>query len=114
MILPPEYDVQAVSVPWYTPETWRELCALPEAEIEISYEQYLDKHRRMVAELVRDGMRVVEAPIDIKQMVEWCHKHGYTANGNGRAVFGSALLCAQEHGEDVMTVPFEDRTRGLP
>jgi hypothetical protein len=94
---------------WYTPETWRELQAIPEAEIEMSYPQFVRKVERMIAGFEAEGARVVRVPIDVAQMVAWCHRHGYEADTRGRALFGSALTIALEDGRDVMTMPFEDR-----
>ena len=72
---------------WYTPATWRELRAIPEAKIEMSYPQFVRKVERMIAGFEARGLRVVKVPINVTQMVEWCHRHGYEADTTGRAAF---------------------------
>jgi hypothetical protein len=96
---------------WYTPEAWRELQAIPEAAIEMNYAQFVRKCERLIAEFAAQGYRVVKLPIDIGQMTEWCHRHGYEIDDKGRAAFGAVLTCAHDQGLDVMAVDFEDATR---
>ena len=94
---------------WYSPETWRELRAVPEAKIEMSYPQFVRKVERMVAGFEAEGIRVVMVPINVAQMVAWCHRHGYEADSRGRALYGAVLTMAIKAGRDVMTMPFENR-----
>jgi hypothetical protein len=105
------YDVRDMGVAWYTPEAWRKLCAHPEAKIQKTYSEYLRSYDRVIAGYAAHGIRVVKLPIDIAQMAEWCHAHGYEIDGKGRAVFGSALMAAHDAGKDIMTMPFRDDTR---
>jgi hypothetical protein len=105
------YDVRDVGVAWYTPETWRDLRARPEAKIEKTYPEYIRSYERAVAGYTAQGFRVVKLPIDIPLMVQWCHAHGYEIDSKGRASFGAALLLARDAGKDIMTMPFHDRTR---
>jgi hypothetical protein len=105
------YDVRDMGAAWYTPETWRELRAHPEAKIEKTYSEYVRGYERAVAGYTAQGFRVVKLPIDIALMVEWCHAHGYEIDGKGRAVFGAALMNAHGTGRDIMTTPFRDDTR---
>jgi hypothetical protein len=95
----------------YTPETWQELAAHPEAKIDKTYAEYLRTCERMIAEFKARGVRVVRQPINVAQMIEWCHKHGYEIDSAGRARFGAALELAQGAGLDVMTMPLRDTTR---
>jgi hypothetical protein len=76
-----------MSMAWYTPETWRELQAIPEAEIEI-LRTYCGYVKRLIAGLTAQGWRVVKVPVNVSQMVEWCHRHGYEADTRGRAAYG--------------------------
>jgi hypothetical protein len=103
----------ALGMAWYTPTTWRELRAIPEAKIEMSYSQFVRKVERMISEFTAQGIRVVKVPVNVGQMVKWCHRHGYEVDTKGRAVFGATLTLALEDGQDVMTMPFEDRTRSV-
>jgi hypothetical protein len=98
-----------VGMAWYTLSTWRELRAIPEAKIEISYPQFVRKVARLIAGYEAQGFRVVKTPINVAQMVEWCHRNGYEVDTTGRTVFGVALIAAIETGRDVMTMPVEDR-----
>ena len=43
---------------WYTPATWRELQAIPEAKIEMSYPQFVRKVERMIAGYEAQGVQV--------------------------------------------------------
>ena len=96
---------------WYSPDAWRELCAMPEAGIEITYPEYVRKFERLLAGYAAQGFRVVKVPVDVTLMVAWCRRHGYDIDDKGRAVFGAALMCARDAGQDVMTMPVEDPTR---
>jgi hypothetical protein len=96
---------------WYTPATWRELRAIPEAKITMSYSQFARKVERMTADYRTQGINVVKFPINVAEMVAWCRKHGYAVDSHGRAVFGAALAAAHDAGRNVMDMPFTDRTR---
>jgi hypothetical protein len=45
----------SVAMAWYTPEAWRELQALPEAQIEMTYSEHLRKCERIIATDLRSG-----------------------------------------------------------
>ena len=107
------YDVRVIGISWYTPQTWRELCAHPEAEIEKTYSEYVHATERLIADYTAQGFRVVREPIDIAQMIEWCHKHGYEIGGIGRAAHGATLQYCRDSGDDIMTVVFTDDTRTM-
>jgi hypothetical protein len=102
---------RTVGIAWYTPTTWRELRAIPEAKVKMSYSQYVRKVEQMIEGFAAEGICGVKTPIDVGQMVTWCRRHGYDVDSKGRAAFGVALTMALEAGKDVMTMPFEDRTR---
>lgn len=101
--------IKTMGIAWYSPETWQELSALPEAKIEKSYSDFLHTFERLVDRFTAQGLRVEKMPIDLSQMTAWCHKHGYEIDGAGRAAFGAVLALSE--GLDVMTVPFKDDTR---
>jgi hypothetical protein len=103
----------AVAMAWYTPATWRELQAIPEAKVQMSYSQFVRKIERMISEFTAQGIQVVKVSVNVSEMVEWCHQHGYEADSRGSAAFGAALTMALEAGQDVMTMRFEDRTRSV-
>ena len=103
-------DHNAIGVAWFTPETWRELRAHPEAKIEDTYSEYVRRYERALAAFTAQGFRVVKVPIDISLMIEWCHAHGYEIDSGGRAVFATVLL-ANDAGEDVMSIEFRDDAR---
>ena len=98
---------------WYTPETWRELDAVPGSGLQMTYPEFVAKVDRQIAAFAREGVRVVKLPIDVAQMVEWCRRHGYENDSKGRAAFGAALAAAQAAGADVMVGAVEDRTRSI-
>jgi hypothetical protein len=102
-----------LAMAWYTPSTWRELQAIPEAKVTMSYGEFVRKVERMTADYAAEGIQVVRYPINVGQMVEWCHLHGYEVNSRGRAVFGGALATAHGEGRNVMDMPFTDRTRAV-
>lgn len=52
------YDIRVLSMAWYTPETWQQLAAIPEAEIEITYPQFGRKCERLIADYTAQGFRV--------------------------------------------------------
>jgi hypothetical protein len=108
MVATPE---ACIGMGWYTPATWRELRAIPEAKIEMTYSALMRKCERSIAEFRAQGVQVVKIPINVSQMVEWCRKHGYEIDTRGRAAFGAAWMTAHNSGRDVMAMPFEDRTR---
>lgn len=101
--------MSAIGMSWYSKETWQELQAIPEAKIEMTYPQFVSKVERQIAAMRAQGYAVEKVPINIGQMVAWCHKHGYEVDSAGRSVFGVVLMTARAEGLDVMTMPFEDR-----
>ena len=106
-----KYGVSVIAMAWYTPATWRELRAIPEAGIELSYSAFVRKCERRIADYIAQGFRVEKVPVDIGQMKAWCRKHGYALDAKGRAAFGAALAMARDSGEDVMAARFRDNTR---
>jgi hypothetical protein len=98
-----------IGVAWYSPETWRELCALPEAKIDKTYSEFVRTYEGIVSGCAARGVQAVKVPIDIALMVEWCRKHGYEIDSKGRTAFVAALMLAGK--DDVMTMPFRDNTR---
>jgi hypothetical protein len=71
------------------------------------------KVERMTAEFEAEGVQVVKYPINVAQMVEWCHRHGYEVNSRGRATYGGALATAHGEGRNVMDMPVTDLTRAV-
>jgi hypothetical protein len=106
-----DYGIRVIHMGWYTPATWRELRAIPEAGIELSYSAFVRKCERRIPDYIAQGFRVEKVPVDIGQMKAWCGKHGYALDAKGRAAFGAALVTARESGEDITTLPVEDNTR---
>ena len=106
-----KYGISVICMGWYTPATWRELRAIPEAGIEMSYSAFVRKCERRIADYIARGFRVEKVPVDIGRMKAWCGKHGYALDAKGRAAFGAALAVARESGEDVMAARFRDDTR---
>jgi hypothetical protein len=100
-----------IAMGWYTPETFRELRAHPEAKIEKQYSDWVRDCESFIAGCPSQGLRVVKVPIDIPLMIEWCHARGYEIDSAGRAVFAGMLLGAQDAGDDIRTVSFSDDTR---
>jgi hypothetical protein len=98
---------------WYTPSTWRELQAIPEAKITMSYDEYMRKVERMTADYEAEGIHVIRVPINVAQMVAWCRKHGYDVDTRGRAAYGAALATAHGEGRNVMDMPVTDLTRAV-
>jgi hypothetical protein len=98
---------------WYSPATWRELRAIPEAKIEMTYPQFVRKVERMITGFEAQGVQVVKVPVNVSQMVAWCHRHGYEADTRGRAAYGAVLTMAAADGRDVMTVPVEIREHSV-
>jgi hypothetical protein len=64
-----------VAISWYSPEAWRELEAIPEAKIKMSYKKFVHKVERVIAEI--QDLEVVKFDINIAQMIEWCRRNGY-------------------------------------
>lgn len=104
-------DSNVLGVAWYSPLGWAELCALPGAAIEKTYDEFVRTFERAVAEFAAQGVRTVKVQVDGAQMVEWCCKYGMAPDAAARAKFGLALMFARQQGRDVMSVPVEDGTR---
>jgi len=76
-----------IGVAWYSPETWRELCALPGAGITKTYSEFVRGYEGIVAGCAARGVQAVKVPIDIALMVEWCRKHGLRDRQQGAHCF---------------------------
>jgi hypothetical protein len=105
--------VADIGIPWYTPQTWQELSAHPEAKISDTFSEYVRRYDRATAAFAAQGFRAVKVPVDVALMVEWCHAHGYEIDSAGRAVFVTALLAAKDAGDDIMSMEFRDATRTM-
>jgi hypothetical protein len=80
-----------LSLAWYTPAAWERRVAIPEAEIEKTYQEFVRSFEAAMRGLAAQGMRPCKMVIDaadIDEMVEWCHKNGYEVDAKGRACYG--------------------------
>ena len=100
----------AVGISWYSPATWKRLAAIPEAEIEKSYSEYVRAAENIEREFAARGIPTVRLSIDIDQMTEWCRRNGYEIDATGRSAYGVALTAAQDDPE-VLDMPFVDYRR---
>ena len=50
---------EVIGMAWFTPETWRQLRAHPEAKIEDAYSEYVRRYERAIAAFTARGFRVV-------------------------------------------------------
>jgi hypothetical protein len=105
-------DETTLGVAWYSPEAWAQLAAMPEARIEKTYADFVRTFERAVRELAAHGVQAEKIVIDIAEMTEWCHRHGYEVDAKGRATYGSMLLLARDDPE-VLNRPPIDRTRSV-
>jgi hypothetical protein len=100
----------SIGMAWYTPETWKQLAAIPEARIEKSYQDFVHAFERGVREFAACGVQVEKIAIDVAKMAEWCQRNGYQVDTTGRTTYGSMLLLARDDPE-VMNRPPIDKTR---
>jgi len=104
-------QLAGMGVAWYTSKAWKQLEALPEAQIEKSYQDFVRAFNRIMQDLAAQGMRAEKVVIDdIAPMVEWCHRNGYEVDHKGRAAYGALLTMARDD-PDALNAPVIDTTR---
>jgi hypothetical protein len=101
-----------VGLAWYTPEAWKRLAAIPEARIQKSYRAFVQACEAAERGFAAQGITTERVPVDVDQMLEWCHRHGYEIDDRGRAIFGTVLTMARDDLQ-VRDAPFVDSTRVL-
>ena len=107
------YDIRGTSMGVYSAEVWERLLTIPEADIEMTYAEYLRKLERTERDFVARGIEVKKVPIDdVDQMIAWCHRNGYEIDSKGRAVYGAALAMA-DGDPAAMNKPIIDKTRNI-
>jgi hypothetical protein len=90
-----KYHPAAMGIAWYTP-AWKRLAAMPEANIQKTYREYVHATENTERAYAARGIRTTRVTVDIDQMIAWCHRNGYKIDTTGRAVFGVALLMARD------------------
>ena len=105
-------STSTIGVAWYSPETWQQLAAIPEARIQKTYADFVRGFDRIVRDLTMQGIKVEKLTIDIEQMTAWCHRNGYEIDDKGRSVYGSVLTMARDH-PNALQGPVVDKTRVL-
>jgi hypothetical protein len=101
---------EAIGIAWYTPETWKQLAAIPKACIEIDYQHFIRKAEKLEQQFVARGMRTERITIDVERMTAWCHRNGYEIDSKGRSVFVVVQAMARDDPE-ALNAPVDDRTR---
>jgi hypothetical protein len=96
-----------IAMAWYSPATWAQLKAIPEARIEISYDEFVRNFERLLREFVAHGVKVEKVVVDVDQMVAWCHRNGYEANTTGRSIYGTVAVMARDDPK-VLATPIVD------
>jgi hypothetical protein len=107
-----EQIIKGMGMSWYSPESWQRLEAIPEAQIEKSYSDFVQDFNTAKRKFVAQGLEVEKIPVDINHMIAWCHSHGYQIDGKGRAVYGAILVMAREH-PDALDAPVIDNTQDI-
>lgn len=72
-----------VGISYYTREEF-ELArkrGLPGVSEYESYDEWLEDHRKLVSELLKRGVRVVEVVIDTEEFLHWCSINGVGGDG---------------------------------
>lgn len=100
-----------MAMAWYSPEAWLELAAIPEAKIDMTYDEYLRNCHSYIERFKKHNISVDLIPVNVGQMVEWCRKHGCEIDCKGRATFGAVLAACCANGADVMSTGFKDGTK---
>jgi hypothetical protein len=103
--------MSTVGMAWYDAEAWRQLEAIPEADIQKSYRDFVRTFETLARKIAAQGFVVEKIPVDVEQMRAWCHRHGYEIDER-RAVYGTMLLMARDH-PDALDAPVIDNTRTL-
>jgi hypothetical protein len=99
-----------LSVAWYTPAAWARLEAMPEAEIEKTYQEFVRASEGLMRAYAARGLRPRKMVIDVADidgMIEWCHRQGYEIDGKGRAAYGVVRSMGG------LDKPFTDTTRSV-
>lgn len=87
-----------VGVAWYSRATWTELRAhAPDAaDLESTYEDWLDVFHRGVALVEAAGVRPERVEVDLQALVAWCAPTGRPLDSAARAAFVSEQLRLRE------------------
>ena len=84
-------------MPWFTPESWRQLQAVADDKLCGSYQAFVRKTNRAIREFEAQGIEVEKFSIDVEHMAAWCRRHGYRVDSRSRALYG--VLLASHDGE---------------
>jgi hypothetical protein len=95
---------------WYSPEAWEQLAAMPEARIEMGYQDFVYAFARGMRECAVLGVRAEKIEIDVAKMTEWCHRNGYEVDAKGRATYCTVVMMARDD-RKMLNAPVVDKTR---
>ena len=89
-----------VGVAWYSRATWTELRArAPDAaDLENTYEDWLEVFHRGVAQVQAAGVRPERVEVDMQAFVAWCAPTGRALDSAARAEFVSEQLRLHDSG----------------
>jgi hypothetical protein len=86
-----QYQVKGIGLGWYTPESWKRLCAIADDRKHLAntYADFVVGAEKKVADLANQGFVVKKVMIDVYDMVRWCRQNGYRNDRRGRAAYGA-------------------------
>ncbi len=87
------------------------LETIPEAEIEMSYDDYQHNLESIDREFKANGLKYELVPVDIDLMTAWCHCNGLKIDSKGRATYG-AVLASSRKDPTALTKPKEPASDG--
>lgn len=82
---------------WISEEQWQRFLEVTEDAdmLEHDWQAWAEKTDEMIAEFSAKGIEVVKVPVDLDELIAWCHEKERTINSSSRAEYVTKLMTGQ-------------------
>lgn len=81
----------SMAMPWYTPESWRQLGAVADDKLCGTHADFVQKTTQAIRRFKAEGVEVEKVLIDVDHMAAWLKRWGHRIDSRGRAMYGALL-----------------------
>ena len=85
---------RVVAVAWYSPDQWQRLLEVSaDADLlEKTHEEWLVAAQQAFDEIVASGVVPIKVPIEIQDLIDWCHDRNMFIDAQARADYVIKVL----------------------
>ena len=83
-----------VGVAWYSPSQWQQLreVAADVEQLEKTHQEWLVAAEQAFERLAESGIEPVKVPVDVQDLIGWCHERNVPVDAKARAQYVVEVL----------------------